>query len=248
MFARNRPSTVHTDRSRFTSLVQTMVRSVDLPFSSPDSEPGEVAGPLGGTLKRSSDVVVASLCLFIFAPLMVAIALAIWMTMGGPVLFPQRRIGYKGTVFTCLKFRTMRRDADAALARHLAENPVAAAEWASTKKLKKDPRITRLGLMLRRSSLDELPQLLNVLRGEMSCVGPRPVVADELANYGTLVSDYLRVRPGLTGLWQVGGRNDVTYAERVALDSRYVRTWSLRADLTILLRTVPAVVLARGSY
>ena len=133
-------------------------------------------------------------------------------------------------------------DTDAALKRHLANNPAAAAEWQTNKKLKDDPRITQYGRILRLSSLDELPQLFNIIRGEMSCVGPRPITAAELLDYGEEAKQYLRTRPGLTGLWQVSGRSSLSYQRRVELDSQYVRTWSVWKDISILAKTTVAVI------
>jgi exopolysaccharide production protein ExoY len=198
--------------------------------------------PLGGMVKRLTDILVATLALILAAPIMLVIAAFILAVDGGPLIFAHRRIGFAGRPFDCYKFRTMRRDASEALQQYLADNPDAAREWRETKKLKHDPRITLFGKLLRVSSLDELPQFFNVLLGEMSCVGPRPVVADELPLYGASAADYLSARPGITGLWQVSGRSSIGYAERVALDSCYARDWSLRHDLTILLRTVFAVI------
>lgn len=198
--------------------------------------------PLGGAIKRLADILVAALALILAAPIMLLIAAFTLVTDGGPIVFAHRRIGFAGQPFDCYKFRTMRRDASDALQQYLADNPEAAREWHETKKLKHDPRITLFGKILRVSSLDELPQFFNVLLGDMSCVGPRPVVADELPLYGASLADYLSARPGITGLWQVSGRSSIGYAERVALDSHYVRNWSLYRDLMILLRTVFAVI------
>ncbi len=142
----------------------------------------------------------------------------------------------------------MRADGDAILARHLADNPVARAEWARTRKLKNDPRITPIGQLLRKSSLDELPQLINILRGDMSLVGPRPIVDAEVEKYGEAAPAYFAVRPGLTGAWQVSGRSDTTYAERVRLDRDYVASRSFAGDILIIMRTIPAVFLVKGSY
>jgi exopolysaccharide production protein ExoY len=161
--------------------------------------------------------------------------------MGGPVFYWQRRIGFRGRQFDCLKFRTMVSNADSALAAHLEANPAAAREWAQRRKLAHDPRITRLGRLLRQSSIDELPQLVNVLKGDMSCVGPRPVVESELARYGRCRQEYMAARPGLTGAWQVSGRNRLNYRTRIALDRRYVRRWSLWRDIAIIVRTIPAI-------
>lgn len=162
--------------------------------------------------------------------------------MGGPVLFSHRRIGFNGKPFDCYKFRTMVQNAEQVLEEHLAHDPQAAEEWREAQKLRHDPRITFLGQILRKSSIDELPQLVNVLRAEMSCVGPRPIVANELPRYGSLADEYLRTRPGLTGLWQISGRDDVDYARRVGLDAQYVRNWSIRNDLTILAWTALVVM------
>lgn len=197
---------------------------------------------IGGRVKRATDIPIALLALIMLAPLMLLTALLIKVTTGGPVIFGHRRVGLNGNTFCCLKFRTMVQDADTALVHHLACNPDAAREWQETRKLQNDPRITPLGKLLRSSSIDELPQLINVLRGDMSCVGPRPIVAEELERYGTGASEYLKARPGLTGLWQVSGRSSLSYPERVALDCAYVRQWSFRNDVVILLKTIPAVM------
>ena len=198
--------------------------------------------------KRAGDVGAAVLLLAFAAPLLLTIAAAIKLQDGGPVLFRHTRCGRGGAPFGLWKFRTMHPDAAERLAGLLAENPQAEAEWSGRRKLRRDPRVTRLGRFLRRSSLDELPQLVNILRGEMSIVGPRPVMADELARYGGLAETMSAARPGVTGLWQVSGRNDLDFPTRVALDAEYVRRWSLRRDALILLRTVPVVLLAKGAY
>ena len=168
---------------------------------------------------------------------------------GGPATFAHRRIGRGGRVFGCLKFCSMVPDAEARLAAVLASDPVARAEWEATRKLKNDPRVTRVGALLRKTSLDELPQLINVLRGDMSLVGPRPVTASELETYyGAAAEHYHQVRPGITGLWQVSGRNDVSYAHRVALDVAYVSRPSLIEDIRLLLATPAAILFRRGAY
>ncbi|HTC12153.1 MAG TPA: undecaprenyl-phosphate galactose phosphotransferase WbaP [Acetobacteraceae bacterium] len=202
--------------------------------------------PVARVLKRGFDVLTASLLLFLGAPLMLAIALLV-MRDGGPALYRHRRIGAGGRSFPCIKFRTMHVNADAMLKDILARDPAAAAEWAATQKLRDDPRITGIGQVLRRTSLDELPQLLNVMRGEMSLVGPRPIVTAEVAFYGPQIADYCEARPGITGLWQVSGRSDTSYLRRVQLDVWYVRNWTLWHDLAILLKTVPAVLQRRGA-
>ena len=210
-------------------------------------EPAGRALIAGQMVKRCMDVGVALLAIVALAPLMVAIAVLIRRGDGGPALFRQIRVGKDGRRFACWKFRSMVRDAEAALQRHLAARPDAAREWAESRKLVNDPRVTPLGDFLRRSSLDELPQLFNVLRGDMSLVGPRPIVPAECARYGDDLKFYLAARPGITGLWQVSGRSDCSYPERVALDVAYAQNWRLSTDLVIVFRTVPAVLLRRGS-
>lgn len=202
-----------------------------------------------GALKRTVDIVGAGAGLVLLSPLLASIALAVrFGPEGGSVLFGHTRIGCNGRPFRCWKFRTMVENGDEVLRRHLATNPAAQREWAETFKLRDDPRVTRLGHVMRKLSIDELPQLLNVVRGEMSLVGPRPVVASELDRYGRSAAHYLRSRPGLTGLWQVSGRNDVDYRRRVAFDRWYAANASLAMDAVILVRTVPVVCFARGSY
>ena len=188
----------------------------------------------------------ALLGLIMLAPLMLFIALLIKRD-GGPVLFRHTRIGEAGQPFACLKFRTMVQDSEAMLQHQLLTDPAAAAEWRETHKLRNDSRITGVGRFLRATSLDELPQLLNVLRFEMSLVGPRPIVEAELPRYGRRIASYYRVRPGLTGLWQVSGRTATSYVRRVRLDTYYVENWSLWMDLVILMRTIPAVLSRRGA-
>jgi exopolysaccharide production protein ExoY len=197
---------------------------------------------LGGPAKRAMDIAIASLALLLVCPLMLMLIVLVHLSMGGPAFFAHRRVGRNGRVFRCYKFRTMVTNADEVLEKHLASDPHAAAEWATARKLHKDPRVTAVGRLLRKSSLDELPQLINILRGEMSCVGPRPVTLDELDRYGPHARDYLRTRPGLTGMWQVSGRSTRTYEDRIALDSKYVRNWSLWMDIVIMLKTIPAVI------
>lgn len=197
--------------------------------------------PLGGSLKRMLDIMVSVSALCMALPLMLVVA-AVLKFSGGPVFFVHDRIGFGGRIFGCLKFRTMVQNPNKTLQDHLAANPDAMAEWQETQKLKNDPRITFLGHMLRRSSIDELPQLINIIRGQMSCVGPRPVMADELERYGDDAALYLQTRPGLTGLWQISGRNRISYEERVALDCDYIRRWSLGRDIAILFRTIFAVM------
>jgi exopolysaccharide production protein ExoY len=191
---------------------------------------------------------IAILILVFVAPLMITIGICVLLHDGGPMFFVHRRVGRDGIAFPCLKFRSMATDAQGRLERLLATDAQARREWEADHKLRVDPRVTGIGDFLRRSSLDELPQLFNVVRGEMSLVGPRPVVQAEAAKYGRRFDSYCSVRPGITGLWQVSGRNDVCYRERVALDVLYARRKSLALDAGILLRTVPVVLLRRGSY
>lgn len=198
-------------------------------------------------LKRGFDLVASLLALLLLSPLLVLLALCIRLD-GGPALFAQSRIGRGGKPFQCLKFRTMQPDAEQRMQLLLQQDAQASAEWQSNRKLRQDPRITRLGAFLRRSSLDELPQLWNVVRGEMSLVGPRPIVAEELACYGDKADLYRLVRPGLTGLWQVSGRSDTSYAERVALDAWYIRNWSLWYDIAIVCKTVVVLWRRQGAY
>ncbi|MEZ5815599.1 MAG: sugar transferase [Hyphomicrobiaceae bacterium] len=197
---------------------------------------------LGGRSKRASDIILASTALVFALPVMLFVAVVIRVVMGGPVLFSQERVGFNGRRFKCFKFRTMAVNGDEILRRHLDENPDAAREWAQTRKLGNDPRVGRLGRLLRKSSLDELPQLINILRGEMSCVGPRPIPSSELVFYGEHQDEYLSAVPGLTGLWQCSGRSALNYAARVELDSYYVRNWSMLLDLYIIVRTIPSVL------
>jgi undecaprenyl-phosphate galactose phosphotransferase len=206
-----------------------------------------LARPIPRFLKRVFDMAGSFALLVALAPLLAYLAWRVRET-GGPAIFGHRRVGRYGRTFRCLKFRTMVPDAESVLARHLEGDPAARADWERDFKLKDDPRITPIGRFLRRTSLDELPQLWNVIKGEMSLVGPRPIIEDELRRYGDQVDYYLEVRPGITGLWQISGRNDTTYEDRVALDCWYVRNWSLWYDLVILVKTVRVVLRREGAY
>jgi undecaprenyl-phosphate galactose phosphotransferase len=206
----------------------------------------EAAPRLARAIKLGVDILVAVLALLFLSPLLLAIAVFV-KADGGPVFYAQTRVGRDGRHFRCWKFRTMAVGAEQRLQQLLAADPAAAEEWARTQKLTADPRVTGIGAVLRRTSLDELPQLLNVLHGDMSLVGPRPIVDAEVERYAEAIASYCAVRPGLTGLWQVSGRSETSYARRVQLDIRYVKTWSLLQDLSILLRTIPAVLLRRGA-
>jgi UDP-galactose-lipid carrier transferase len=206
-----------------------------------------LARPFSRVVKATFDQIAAIILLVLLTPLLVGLALSV-RADGGPIFYRHRRIGAGGRFFDCIKFRSMMVDADNVLRRLLMTDPVAAAEWAATQKLRNDPRITRIGRFLRASSLDELPQLFNVLRGEMSLVGPRPIVLAEVARYGSAIEHYYAAKPGITGLWQVSGRSDMSYARRVQLDVWYVRNWTLWHDIAILFKTIPAVFLRRGAH
>ena len=195
--------------------------------------------------KRVLDVMIS----IALIPLVLPIIALLWVLVrrdGGPGFFGHERVGKGGETFTCWKLRTMRPDAAEALVRHLADDPSAKAEWDLNRKLEKDPRVTGLGVFLRQTSLDELPQILNVLKGEMSLVGPRPVPREELEKYADRASIYLAQRPGITGLWQVFGRTNTTYQQRVDLDAKYYQTSSLGLDISLIARTVVAVLHRTG--
>jgi Undecaprenyl-phosphate galactose phosphotransferase WbaP len=198
-------------------------------------------------VKRLFDLVLVIAGGTLILPLFLAVALAVKLTSSGPVFYGQRRIGRQGREFRAWKFRSMVQDADDVLKRYLAAHPELADEWAQKHKLASDPRITSIGKFLRRTSLDELPQLWNVITGEMSLVGPRPIVEAERARYAEALDLYLKVRPGITGLWQVSGRSNTTYEERVGFDEYYVRNWSVWLDLHVLGRTVKTVIRAEGA-
>lgn len=217
----------------------------------------ESAAPLTG-LARSSrsgqeiirilDVLIATAALLFLLPLLVVVAISTWVGDPGPVIFGHKRVGRGGRAFKCLKFRTMVVDAEARLNAVLEADPIARAAWDRDRKLANDPRITGIGRFLRVTSLDELPQLWNVIRGEMSLVGPRPIVDAEVPRYGRYIADYMSTRPGITGLWQISGRNDVSYRRRVALDVAFARSQSPKLYMHIMVMTIPAVLLQRGSY
>ena len=191
---------------------------------------------------RLMDVTLATLLLILTLPLMMFCALAVVCSGRGPVLFSQRRIGKYGKEFNCLKFRTMVPGAELAIPSILQSSASVVAEWTASQKLRDDPRVTFVGRVLRRYCLDELPQLVNVLAGHMSIVGPRPIIAAEVVRYGPYFADYCSVRPGLTGLWQVSDRHAISYEDRVRLDATYAKSKSVRTDLRIIWRTVPIVL------
>jgi exopolysaccharide production protein ExoY len=203
---------------------------------------------LDETLTEAMNALVAVIALIFLAPVMLGVAFAVFLQDGGPVLFAHRRIGKGGRYFYCYKFRSMAVDAEQRLATLLASDPDARAEWEKDHKLRNDPRVTKLGAFLRKTSLDELPQLFNVLKNEMSLVGPRPIVDAEIVKYGPRFQSYCAVKPGITGLWQISGRNDTSYRTRVALDCVYARRRNLIMDSYIIAATVPAVLLRKGSY
>jgi undecaprenyl-phosphate galactose phosphotransferase len=207
-----------------------------------------LASPISQIVKRVFDIVATLALLVLFAPILI-VASTLVAIDGGQILFAHERIGKDGKPFKCLKFRTMVPNATAALEQMLKHCPTTRDEWHRKKKLRNDPRMTRVGTLLRVTSMDELPQLFNVLRGDMSLVGPRPVTRDELHDHYKGDNCYYElVRPGMTGLWQVSGRNDTDYERRVHLDGWYVRNWSLWGDIMILLRTLPAVITGHGAY
>ena len=197
---------------------------------------------------RAIDFVMSAVALIVLAPLLLIIAALVFVANPGPVFFKQSRVGRYGRMFNCYKFRTMATDAEARLEKLLANNPEARAEWEKDHKLRKDPRIVGVGGFLRKSSLDELPQLFNVFKGEMSLVGPRPIVSAEKKKYGRYINHYCLVRPGITGLWQISGRNDVSYRRRVAFDVIFATKGKMSDYFKILFMTVPSVLASKGSY
>jgi exopolysaccharide production protein ExoY len=208
----------------------------------------KVTAPVGLSAKRLVDIAIALSAIVLLAPLLIICFAATVLSSPGPALFRHRRVGFNGTNFDCLKFRTMVTDAPDRLRQLLESDPMAAAEWAADRKLRYDPRVTAIGAILRKSSLDELPQLFNVLRGDMSTVGPRPVTEEELVRYSSSVGAYLACRPGITGLWQVSGRSTVTYDKRVACDTFYALNWSMALDAKILIVTIPSLLLSDNAY
>jgi Undecaprenyl-phosphate galactose phosphotransferase WbaP len=207
----------------------------------------EARTALGEHLYLRLNQFAALVLLLMLSPVMLTLALLIWRKDGAPIFYGHYRVSYRGKLFRCLKFRSMYRNSEQMLSELLAKDPVAREEWRRDQKLTNDPRITPIGHFLRKTSLDELPQLFNVLRGEMNLVGPRPITVAELTRYGRVRWHYLSVRPGMTGLWQVSGRNNTTYEERVALDERYIDERSLWLDLSILFKTVKVVITRDGA-
>ncbi|WP_271894296.1 sugar transferase [Candidatus Phyllobacterium onerii] len=203
---------------------------------------------IGRSSKRAIDLIIATMALVLLFPLLLIVAMIVKLADRGPVFYSHTRIGFGGAIFGCLKFRTMKTDASAQLAQLLRTNRAARTEWEETRKLKSDPRVTAVGEILRKSSIDELPQLINVVRGDMSLVGPRPITAEELPLYGEHISAYMAGRPGLTGHWQTSGRNDVSYQHRVCLDVHYLHNWSIGRDFVIMAKTILVLFSWKGSY
>lgn len=206
-----------------------------------------IAASSGALAKRAFDVVGALALLLMLAPVLLVVAILVRLS-GPNVLFAHPRVGQGGRLFPCYKFRTMVPDAQLVLERVLAERPDLRVEWERDFKLKDDPRVTRVGKFLRKYSLDELPQFWNVLRGDMSLVGPRPIVMDELKRYGRHADCYLAARPGVTGLWQISGRSDVDYDRRIQLDREYMERRCVAMDLAIVFKTAWVVLMRRGAY
>ena len=230
---------IATDAAQF-----LLVQAGDEPLAvAQPAAPRTAAAELG---HRFLDVALAFALLLLVLPLMIVCAVAVRCSGPGPVLFRHKRIGRGGREFECLKFRTMGERADAAIHELVSASPDSLAEWMAKQKLMRDPRATPLGAILRRYCLDELPQLFNVLAGDMSIVGPRPIVADEVQRYGTLFGVYCSVRPGLSGLWQVSGRHSLPYRERVMLDAHYARSKCVRLDLVIIVKTIPVVLFGQN--
>ena len=223
-------------------------------------EPQDIGGILGlkvrqnlfneidQAIKRMIDICLVLIALPVLIILFIFLALLIRIDTPGPIFYSQKRIGKDGKEFTILKFRTMVANAEQALKEHLHNQTTLRTEWKNNQKIKNDPRVTVIGKILRRFSLDELPQFINIFLGEMSLVGPRPIVQEEISFYGDNFHLYTKVKPGLTGLWQVSGRNDLTYDNRINLDEYYVRNWSIWMDIYILAKTVSAVLTGRGAY
>lgn len=202
----------------------------------------------GLRLKRVLDLLLCTAALPAILPLCLLISLLIRLDSRGAPIYRHERIGRDGKPFLIYKFRTMAADADVQLQRYLDQNPDMAEEWAKSQKLRDDPRLTRLGPFLRKTSLDELPQILNIFLGQMTLVGPRPIVASEKCKYGRYFEEYCEVRPGLTGLWQTSGRNNTTYSQRVAYDHYYINHWSVWLDFWIMAKTIPVAISGRGAY
>ncbi len=207
-----------------------------------------MAGRDHDAIKRVIDCTIALTAILVLFPIFVIVAMTILGCSGRPVIFRHKRIGAGGRVFDCFKFRTMHKNGDAILQGHLVGSEAARTEWAATRKLKVDPRVTVVGRFLRKSSIDEIPQLINVVVGHMSLVGPRPIVKEEALHYGEKIHLYCSTKPGITGPWQIGGRSDTSYETRVRIDCEYINNRNNLGDLLILAKTLPIVLSTRGSY
>lgn len=208
----------------------------------------KTAHPLSAFIIRALDIMISVAALLFFSPVLLVVALIVKLQDGGSFFYSQRRLGLGGREFACHKFRSMLVDSQARLEQLLATDADARAEWARDHKLKQDPRITGFGRFIRKTSLDEFPQLFNVIKGEMSLVGPRPIVRDEIKKYGRTFPIYTSIKPGITGLWQISGRNNISYARRVAMDRYFAGRCTVGFYLYILVMTVPAILVQRGSY
>lgn len=223
--------------------------AVDQPYTRSRSEDRNPAGFFRyRVIKRCGDIFLILLSAPVVLPILLMVSALVVLSSRGPVFYSHRRIRKNGAFFSMWKFRTMCVNSTEILEQYLTAHPEARVEWNRTHKLRSDPRVTPVGAFLRRYSIDELPQIWNVLAGQMSLVGPRPIVAAEVEKYGDFFSYYCRVKPGLTGLWQVSGRSKLTYDARVAIDCQYVTRWSLWGDLVILLRTFRSVANQDGAY
>ena len=236
---------------KITSQTHNRLKTPDGITVSSFSDTGSFGGAKNSAIPVSKlvfDKMFAAVALVLISPVLLLLSLALLIEGGGPVIFRHSRIGLGGTSFLCLKFRTMAQDSQQRLDQILAVDPIAREEWEESRKLFRDPRVSRLGNFLRKTSLDELPQFWNILMGDMSVVGPRPITREETHYYGENISVYASVRPGLTGAWQIGGRSETSYQERVDLDVNYVKNWTLLSDLRIVFKTVDAVILGRGAF
>ncbi len=235
-----------------TSVIDDTYSYIDSSEPARTRSPEAVDAPIDGlrylVFKRAFDIVLILLSTPVLLPVLAIVALLVRLGSPGPVFYSHRRIRRNGAFFSMWKFRTMCVNSTEVLEEYLTSHPKARSEWNRTHKLKRDPRVTPLGRFLRKYSIDELPQIWNVLRGQMTLVGPRPIVAAEVEKYGNGFYSYCRVKPGLTGLWQVSGRSELSYPQRVALDCAYVKQWSLRRDAAILCRTFLSVANKDGAY
>lgn len=219
-----------------------MAKTIDFQKENTAAKAGKIS------VKRMFDLVLSLLSLPVALPLAALICMGLYVAAPGSVVFSHQRIGKGGKKFRCYKFRTMLPDSEEILTAYLKQDPSAKAEWEANYKLKNDPRVTIIGKYLRRTSMDELPQLWNVLKGDMSLVGPRPIVEEEIVKYGKFINDYYLVLPGITGIWQVSGRSDTNYDQRVAMDAWYVHNRSFGLDLLLFLKTIKVVILGKGAH